>query len=286
MSFVTFLVTFLACSNADEGTTPPDFEIFVSSRGSGSVKRFNGEDGKLVDDFVKPGAGGLNLTQEVAFGPDGNIYVSGRGTNAILKYDKVSGEFIEKFTKGYILDEPTKMTFGPDGLLYVSQWGKTKNKVARFDAATGNFVDEITDGLNQGMSHAWDASGNLYIVSYGSKDVRKFTASGEFIEVFSRGGNLLGPVNLWFGAEENLFVIDWETGSVQIFNGTTGNFIRNFITGLSKAEGFVFDSDENLYICDWVKNTVNKYDKDGKFLSTLIKNSGLSQPNSIAIRQK
>lgn len=286
ISFILSLCFVIAsgCSSEDSPSVP-DFEIFVSSRATSSVKRFDGSNGEYFDDFVKPGSGGLNLTQEVAFGPDNHLYVSGRGTSAILKFDKTSGEFIERFTKGYSLDEPTKITFGPDGLLYVSQWGKSKNKVARFEATSGAFVDEITEGLNQGMAHTWDNSGRLYVVSYGSRDVRRYSSEGVFIDVFTKGGSLQGPVNLWFGADGNLFVADWETGSVQIFDGSTGDFVRNFITGLAKVEGFAFDKDGNLYLCDWVKNTINQYDASGKFKKILIKNGSLSQPNGIAIRQ-
>lgn len=285
INFLLLFLSLLGCES-NEKAGPPAFEIFVSSRATNSVKRYDGTDGKFIDDFVKPGSGGLNLTQEIAFGPDGHLYVSGRGNTAILKYDKSTGEFIGRFTKGYELDEPTKMTFGPDGLLYVSQWGAAKNKVARFNATTGAFVDEVTDGLNQGMGHVWDGEGNLYVVSYGSKDVRKFSSAGVFTEVFSKGGDLQGPVNLWFGQDNNLFVVDWETGSVQVFNGTTGNFLKKYITGLTKVEGYAFDKEGNLYLCDWVKNTVNKYDPSGSFKAVLITSGGVSQPNSIAIRQK
>jgi len=283
--FSVWILIGISCGS-DSGPGIPDFEMFISSRATSSVKRFDGASGKYIDDFVKPGSGGLNLTQEVAFGPDGHLYVSGRGTTAILKFDKDTGEFIERFTKGYSLDEPTKITFGQDGLLYISQWGKSKNKVARFNADTGAFVDEVTEGLNQGMAHAWDKTGNLYVVSYGSRDVKRYTNEGAFMDVFTKGGNLQGPVNLWFGSDDNLYVVDWETETVQLFNGATGSFIRNFITGLTKVEGFAFDNGGNLYLCDWVKNTINQYDASGNLKATIIKNSGLSQPNSIAIRQK
>ena len=90
---------------------------------------------------------------------DGNLYVSGRGNPAIKKYDGSTGEFIESFTSGYSLGNPTKMTFGPDGMLYVSQWGTAKSKIARFNSTTGEFVDEFTSiDLNQGCGHAWDAN--------------------------------------------------------------------------------------------------------------------------------
>ncbi|MCZ6702248.1 MAG: hypothetical protein O6940_04315 [Ignavibacteria bacterium] len=141
----------------------------------------------------------MNATQEVAFGPDGHLYVSGRGNSSILKYDRSTGEFIGNFTTGYQLDNPTKMTFGTDDYLYVSQWGNQQNKVVRFNSLTGEFVDEFTSiGLNQGYGHAWDSSGNLYVASFGSADVKKFDKSGTFLGIFTEVSHLQGAVNLWF----------------------------------------------------------------------------------------
>lgn len=284
---VCFLGFSTSCDDKTSSKSEPSFEIFVSNRGNNSVKRFDGDNGLFISNFVSSGSGGLNLTQEVAFGSDGHLYVSGRGNSSILKYDKTTGAFLGEFTKGYALDEPTKMTFGPDDKLYVSQWGKSKTKVARFDSKTGVFIDEITSGLNQGMSHAWDGDGNLYIVSFGSKDVKKYDAAGNFIKVFTSGGNLQGPVNLWFGSDGMLYVVDWETGSVQLFDGHTGVFVRTFISGLSRVEGHAFDRNGKLYLCDWVNNVINQYEAaTGKFITTFISGHGISQPNSIAIRFK
>ncbi len=256
--------------------------VFVSSRGTHSVKRYDGTTGVFQGDFVPSSTGGLNTTQEVVFGPDGHLYVSGRFTNAILKFDGQTGAFLGPFTSGYVLDEPTKFTFGPDSLLYVSQWGQQKSAVVRFDAETGAFVDEFTPDLNQGMDHAWDAAGTLYVVSFGSRDVRRFDAQGNLIDVFIGPAILPGPVNLWFGEGGDLFVMDWQTGVVKRFDGETGAFKANFITGLTRAEGFTIGPDGLLYICDWQQNRINRYDPDtGAFIDTFISGSGLIQPNSL-----
>ena len=75
------------------GAQVPGYDLLVSSRGTNSVKRYDGRDGAFVDDFIAPGAGGLAITQEVLLGPDGQLYVSGRGTSAILKFDRRTGGF-------------------------------------------------------------------------------------------------------------------------------------------------------------------------------------------------
>ncbi len=258
-------------------------DLFVSSRNTNSVKRYHGQTGAYLGDFVKPNAGGLNATQEVLFGLDGHLLVSGRGNRHILKFDRDTGNFLGNFTSGYDLDNPTKMTLGPDSLLYISQWGPAKNKVVRFDFATGAFVNEFTEtDLNQACGHAWDADGNLYVASYGSADVRKFDANGKFLGVFTEARRLRGAVNLWFGESNDLFVVDWILGSVLHFDGQTGRFKSNFITGMLNTEGFVFGPDSSLYLCDWSRNTINRYDRSGRLLGIFANSGDMRAPNSVA----
>ncbi len=114
-----------------------DYEMLVSSRNTNSVKRFDGQQGTYIDDFVSVNSGGLSLPQDIRTGPMGSS-VLGRGNTSVLMFNKVTGDFIKSFTKGYSLDNPTKITFGPDGNLYVSQWGTTKNKIVRFNQQQGN----------------------------------------------------------------------------------------------------------------------------------------------------
>lgn len=257
-------------------------DLFVSSRNTNSVKRYHGQTGAYLGDFVRPNAGGLNATQEVLFGLDGHLLVSGRGNRHILKFDRNTGNFLGNFTSGYELDNPTKMTVGPDSLLYISQWGQSKKKVARFKFSTGVFVDEFTEtDLNQACGHAWDTGGNLYVASYGSADVRKFDASGKFLGVFTEAGRLRGAVNLWFGESGDLFVVDWILGSVLRFDGQTGRFKSNFITGMQNTEGFVFGPDSSLYLCDWSRNTINRYDRSGRLLGIFANSGGMHAPNSV-----
>lgn len=277
--FILLIAEFSVCAQT------LNYEMFVSSRNTHSVKRYNGETGEYIDDFVKPGSGGLSFTQEVAFGTDGNLYVSGRGNKNILKYNGQTGEFIGEFTHGYTLQDPTKMTFAADGKLYVSQWGTVQKKVARFDAVTGAFIDEFTKiNLNDGSGHAWDKSGNFYVASFTSRDVKKFDKDGNFITVFVGSSHLQGPVNLWFGTNGDLFVLDWVLGQVRQFDGSSGTFKKIFITGLANAEGFAFGSDNNIYICDWTLNRISKFDSSGVSLGVFASGGNMMAPNSIVFR--
>lgn len=260
-------------------------DIFVSSRNDNSVKHYDGNTGDFLGDYISPGENGLEATQDVAFGPDGQLYVSGRGNAAIMRYDARSGDFIGAFTRGYTLDNPTKLSFGPDGYLYVSQWGERQSSVARFDATTGQFVDEFTENLNQPLDHAWDRRGNLYVSCFGSKEVRKYDERGRFRERLPGSEELNGPTNIWFGEDSNLYVADWPTGRILRLDGGSGRFQGVFISGMKRIEGVAMGPDGRLYLCDWQANIVQRYDaRTGNFIDTFIEGGGLEQPNAIVFR--
>ncbi len=261
--------------------------MFVSSNKTNSIKRFNAETGAFIDDFIAAGSGGLGKPQEIIFGPDGHIYVTGFNNSQIKKYDRDTGAFLGNFTTNYSLNLPTKTTLHTDGLIYVSQWGGNE-KVVRFNMNTGDFVDEFTStGVINGMGQAWDAEGNLFVVSWGNDgsdgNVQKFDATtGAFQGIFiptGRGG-LRGPVNIWIDNGE-LFVVDWSLGRVLRFDKQTGAFNGTFITGLTRTEGFTFGVDGSIYICDWQLNRVNRYDSEGKFRGTFATGGGMSEPNEV-----
>ena len=174
------------------------------------------------------------------------------------------------------------MTRGPDGDLYVSQWGQGQKTVARFNGVTGAFVDEATPALDDPMSHAWDDAGTLYVVNFDSADVRRFTATGELMDVFIGSQVLTGPVNLWFDGDA-LFVIDWRQGSVFEFNAATGAFRSTLISGMTNSEGWAIGpEDGRLYIADWKENTINQYDyATGELVAVFARGGGLDTPNDV-----
>jgi hypothetical protein len=168
--------------------------------------------------------------------------------------------------------------------MYVSQWGG-QEKVVRFDALSGAFVDEFTStGVVNGCGHAWDPAGNLYVASWGTNgtdgNVQRFDSTGVFQGVFT-DENLLGPVNIWFGEEGDLFVLDWTQGTVERFNEIDGAHISTFVSGMENSEGFVFGPDGFLYICDWTLNHVNRYHPDGTLEGVFASGANLTRPNSV-----
>lgn len=262
--------------------------IFVSSRNNNAVKQYD-LNGNFMGDFVAPGSGGLSVPQEVVWHPEGFLLVTGRGNTAVKKYDGATGAYLGNFTHGYSLDNPTKTTIWRDSLLYISQWGAFQNKVVRFDLKTGAFVDEFTStGVPNGCGHAWDAHGRLLVAQFGdgvNGKVWKFDVDGMKLNDLIPSTLLQGPVNLWYGANDTLFVADWTLGQVLKFNGLTSSFVSVAITGMSNVEGYTFDAAGRLYLCDWTQNKVFRYDFSNSLLSPFITTGGLMAPNSILIRE-
>ncbi len=278
------LAGLLAASSASAQTVLQD--LLVSSRDTNALVRFDGETGAFVDVFVAPGAGGLRATQEVLLDHSGDLIVSGRGSSSILRFSRQTGEPRGSFTSGYVLDAPTKMSWGPDGNLYVSQWGDRTNQttVAVFDGQTGAFLREATPNLDRPMDHYWDDAGTLHVVSFGSRDVRRFAGDGTLIDIFiPADANLQGPVNLWLGDGGDLLIADWSSGSIRRYGAQTGGFIGTFASGLQNVEGHATGPDGALYVGEWGADRVRRLDAaTGQSLGVFAAAGGnLGAPNSV-----
>lgn len=261
-------------------------DVFVCSEGTNSVKRYDGNTGQFLGDFVTPGLGQINTPREVLFHPNGHLLVTGRFSNAIKMYDAQTGAFIKNFTQNYPLDNAGKATWGPDGYLYVSQWGITKSRLVRFDS-TGAFVDEFNDAnLNQACGHTWDDDGNLYVAVYGEGDegnVLIFDTLGNAPQIYLPNGFLQGPVNVWFRGGD-FYVADHTLGQVIQYDPSNKMQLGVPVLGLSNVEGYAYDPAGKLYVCEPGADQVRRYDIPNNVNGVFISDGGLDKPNSIAFR--
>lgn len=255
-------------------------DLYISNNQNNSVVIIDEVTGEFLGDFINPGSGGLGQTQEMIINGEGNFIVSGVASPFLLLFD-TEGNFIRNFSSGYTLGGPTKMELGPDNLLYVSQWTNNINNIARFEYETGAFVDEFVTGIDRAMGHAWDSEGNYYLASFGSGQVTKYDSDGNLLSTIG-ASTLAGPVDLWIDEGRNgIFVLDWSSGRVSIFNLETLAFERHFISGMQSVEGALFGRDNALYLCDWNANSVNEYDLESGALRRSMQFSELNSPNDV-----
>jgi hypothetical protein len=147
-------------------TFGPDGSFYVSCA-NGPVRRYDGETGAYLGDFVVQGSGGMINPSHIEFGPDGNLYVADDSTSrAIRRYDGQTGAFIDTFIADGSggLGIPRDIRFTGDGYLRVTD---NQGYVYRFSAATGAFVDRLLAGpvgnTNGAAGLAIAASGEWYV---------------------------------------------------------------------------------------------------------------------------
>jgi len=191
-------------------TRGPDGNLYGSYR----FDPLNSDDGTVlrildngaVETFVAPGSGGLSVPLGLTFGPDGNLYVA-NNLGDVLRYDGTTGAFLNVFASGLLL--PQDLAFGPDGNLYVSNgFG---DSISEFDGATGAslgfFVSPGEYGLDAPIGIAFGRSEDLYVASFPTNTIFRFSGDGSLVSMFDlpyqdAGDTLL---DLAFGPDRNMY---------------------------------------------------------------------------------
>ena len=116
--------------------------IYVSSRLTNEIKRYDAVTGAFVDNFVKAGSGGLNKPRGIRFGPDGYLYVNSSGTDEVKLFDGLTGVYIETVLKDEV-SVPCGLAFDVHGHMCVA-------------SAKSNTVDPNPDPNRVGGVYCYD----------------------------------------------------------------------------------------------------------------------------------
>jgi len=187
-----------------------DGDLYVSSWGNGTVQRFDGTTGM----FKELVASDLGYAVGIETDAAGNLYIASRDRHAIYKYD---GTSLSIFVDNILF--PECIQYGPDGYIYVSQYDRTDGNTAK-ENSWGTISRYTPDGKPFG------AGGNTEDATFIVNDGSAFSS-------------------IAFGPDGNLYGLDYLSGRVNRYNGTTGHFIDIFLTIdplLAKgAYGLAFD---------------------------------------------
>ena len=246
----------------------PDLNLYVSSTGDNSVKRFNGTTGQYIDDFVAPTLGDLSYPRDMLFGIDGNLYVASFDTDSIKRYNGTSGEYIDDFVQPNegALDGPVGLILDPSGNLLVSN--SLSHNIIQFNGSSGKFlkffVENIASGLVSPQSMSFGPDGNLYVSSKDSNEILRYNGiTGAFLGNFTSSERLNQPVALAFDFLNNLLYVTSKgevSDEILQYNATTGEFIGVLTTGeLETPGGITLDPTGLVYSTSFNNNEILRY---------------------------
>ena len=256
----------------------PDENLYVASRFTDSILRYDGRTGALLDTFVPPRSGDLNNPFFLTFGPDGNLYVSSTGNHAVLRYDGATGAFLDAFVppRSGGIAGPMGLAFGRDGNLYVASSGK--QTVCRFDGKTGEplgpLFEQRSGGLDGATGIAFAPNGDLWIADRNRDCVLRFDGSnGRFLEQLRLDGRLKFPFDVAFSPSGKLYVASHSNHHIQRYDPETGEIANAVEASQEPAwpHALSFGPDGRLYCTSDSANAVMRYNADtGKFVDTFV----------------
>ena len=132
----------------------------------------------------------------------------------------------------------------------------SNDRVLRFDASTGAFVNVLVSAGSGGLKQAQDMTvgpdSNLYVSSWGTGSIKRYNSTtgaylGDFVA--SGSGGLSNPDQVIFGPDGNLYVSDRFFARVLRYDGRTGAFLGTFVSDarLGGFVAFTFGPDGRLY---------------------------------------
>ena len=235
----------------------------------------------------------------------------------VMRFGAQTGRFMDEFVE-FDNSEPRSVLAGPDGLLYTCSetawlWNSPwfgPGMVNRFSLSKGHFVDTFIpwsgydsdidkDSLAGPVAAAFGPDKRLYVSShtnltFGSRPIRRFDPkTGSFIDIFvpAGSGGMEAPIQLTFGADNNLYVLSGGMiglqkygKSILRFDGSSGVFIDEFISSEHIATAMEFGPDGHLYVTEYPPGRVARYNgTSGIFIDEFVSNAGgeLDRPTAL-----
>lgn len=165
---------------------------------------------------------------------------------------------------------------------------RNTHSVKRFNAQTGDYIDDFISSGSGGLSTTQDLTigldGNILVSGRGNSSVLIYDrVIGEFLQLFTSGYTLDNPTKIALGPDGNLYVSQWGSSqsTVARFNGISGQFIDEFTPDLNLPLGHLWDADSNLYVACYGSKDVRKFDSDGNFLGIFTETGHLQGPTNL-----
>lgn len=149
----------------------PNGDLYVSQTFHDKISRYD-KNGSYLGDFGDSHPPiGLDQPGGITVGVNGELLVCNIVGDNVLRFDIPSGNFLGVFASGSTTFTPYDVLLGPDGLVYITIPGETR--VARHDASTGAFVDELVTSFPP-KTLTFGMDDNIYVSRLGSGNVFRY----------------------------------------------------------------------------------------------------------------
>lgn len=202
------------------------------------ILRLDPATGRFVDNFIDGGAQGAGTFVDLLFDPAGDLLVLDNTSRRIRRYSGVDGSFLGDFAdlSSTGITSLKYMEYGPDGNLYAVATGSMGHTVQGIDpggTSLGSLITPGAGGLSGGSGLVFHTDGKLYVSNSGANTIIRYHANGDLDRVFvtaAGNGGLSNPHSLRFGPDGNLYVASRGTNSVKSYDGTTGDYLGDFVS--------------------------------------------------------
>ena len=216
-------------ADTDSGDPLPTYVLSVSSYFGDVIHLFDPDTGEPIGEVT-----GLDGPQTVEVGPDGDWIACSELQNAIVRIDPVS----YAVTGTVVADDPETL-------------------------------DDETGGLLGPDAATFGSDGHLYVSSFETDAVLRYTAAGVFVDVFvaPKAGGLNGPdLGLGFDPDGALVVPGWYSDRVHRYDPATGEPLTDLVpdgAGLGAPREVRFDRSGVAYVTGFDSDGVLRVDVSG-----------------------
>ncbi|NND94150.1 MAG: hypothetical protein HKN45_04745 [Flavobacteriales bacterium] len=211
-----------------------------------------------------------------------DIYISDAGNFnnppwQIVKFDQ-NGENPEVFIDQELAWPQDILFIEDQGIVLISNL--SNGKISRYDAETGDYIDDFATGINGPTRMKVGSDGLLYVLQWsGTSPVLRYQLDGTYVDEYTDAG-VNQSIGIDWDAEGSLYISSYGGGKVQEFDGSgidQGAFISSNLAGPTNVW---FQDSGDLMVVDYNGGTVDHFDGDGNYIGPFM--TGLSQPEGVA----
>lgn len=186
------------------------------------------------------GMGKLQEPSGIWVTPDGVKYITDMKRKQVIVFDQ-NDNYLRSYGDEDLFDKPVDVAV-QGNRVYVCDMGK--NEVSILNKTTGRLLNTINQireektKLHKPSHISLDSNGDLFVNDAFNYKVRKFDASGRYLQSIGYHGDTTGafarPKGLELDQKGHLYVVDSAYENVQIFDSFTGQLLLYFGGGDSR----------------------------------------------------